>query len=131
MSADVDDTSADSIVDEAIGLRDRGQEAEAIALLNKVLEEHPNSSAAHAILGGLRWDYQDLEGARRCFAEAVRLSPKMELASLGLFHTSYKLGDKDAAFGEMRRFLSISESVEYRKLIREFKKMGEDQHDDS
>ncbi len=123
--SDIDDPSADSIVDEAIGLRDRGQEAEAIKLLEEVVSEHPNSCAAHVILGGLRWDHEDLDGARWCFAEAARISPQLEMASLGLFHTSYKLGHKGAAIAEIRRFLSVSESAEYRKLIENLKQKGE------
>lgn len=121
----MEDTSADQLVDEAIKLRDRGRESEALEILVEIVQEHPDSYAAHVILGGLHWDREDLEEARRCFAKAVSIRPDLEMASLGLFHTSYKLGDKRAAIAEMQRFVSISDSAEYRELAEELEKLGD------
>jgi hypothetical protein len=47
----------------------------------------------------------------------VALSPKSELASLGLFQSLNDIGRKDEAFTEMRRFLSLSKSDEYNRFL--------------
>ena len=50
---------------------------------------------------------------------AVELSPRSELASVGLFHSLWDLGKVNQAFAEMRRFLRLSDSPEYSKLLRD------------
>ena len=120
--SDVDDTSADSIVDEAIKLRDRGKEVEALELLSQILAKHPDSCGAHVIKGGLHWDREEFEQAEQCFTRASEISPKLEIASISLFHLRYRHGDKKAAVAEMRRFLSVARSAEYEKLAVELAK---------
>ena len=88
-----------------------------------------------AILGVLAHIYftqRDLSKALDCYIETVSLSPKSELASLGLFHTLWDLGRAGEACNEAKRFLSLRESEEYFLLIEEmrdaFRAAGIDPH---
>lgn len=130
MTSDVGDRQADRKVDEAVRLRDKGRERDALAKLAAIVEDHPNSSYAYVVMGGLYWDRDQIERAIECFRHATRISPELEKASLALFHLLYEAGDRDGAFGEMRRFLSKRESAEYRQLIQAFKERGKERSDD-
>jgi predicted Zn-dependent protease len=56
--------------------------------------------------------------AAQAFRKSTRLSPRSETASLGLFHSLWRTGNTDAAFNEMRRFVKLSDSPQYRELLR-------------
>ena len=47
---------------------------------------------------------------------AIKISPKSEHASLGLFHCLWDQGKTDEALEEMKRFMSISDSEDYREI---------------
>ena len=113
------DTSADEQVGDAISLRDSGRENEALARLREIVASHPRSTRALLVLGGLYRDRGEMDLAVTCFSEAVRIGPKLELASLGLFHSLYDSGNWRAAVVEMARFLRVSESSDYRAMIPE------------
>lgn len=73
------------------------------------------------------------EGAQRAFVAAAKLRdaerfyflrvaelrPNVELASLGLFHCLWHLGDEDAARQELVRFASKNDSKESALLLEE------------
>jgi Zn/Cd-binding protein ZinT len=50
---------------------------------------------------------------------AVKLAPTSELYSLGLFHIFWSEGRQEDAFNEMKRFMAISDSEEYREIVTE------------
>ena len=56
--------------------------------------------------------------ASKLFGHIVRLKPDTELASRGLFHSLWKLGRHNEALEEMKRFLLIADSEEYRQLLK-------------
>lgn len=57
-----------------------------------------------------------------CFEKAVKADPVSPRASLGLFHTRWKIGRYDDGFDELDRFLSLSESGEHSRLLKEMRK---------
>lgn len=112
---------ADSRVDKAIRLRQSGRLEEAVEALREIICDAPDCGSAYLILGSIHWDENRLLEALACFRESVRLLPRLEAASLPLFHVLLELGRTNEAFEEVTRFLSVSESQEYRRLIWELK----------
>lgn len=110
----------EQLFEEAIELRDSGNLHKAVNKLTQILSGHPKyDTAVLGIMGNIYWELNDLSKAIECYEKAVELNPKSEMASLGLFHTLWKMGKENDAFTEMERFLSISTSEEYSLLLDE------------
>jgi tetratricopeptide (TPR) repeat protein len=110
------------IFKDATELRDSGRLVEAAEKLHSILSMSPQRKAP--ILGPLAHIYfllKDYENARSYFVETLRLSPKSELASLGLFHTLWNMGKPRDAFEEAKRFLALRDSEEYFLLAEEMR----------
>jgi predicted Zn-dependent protease len=112
----------------AIELRDRGIELgdsgaleEAYNSLLELDRARPNDFSVLLIMGHVCWEHERLDEASLLFKRVTILAPKSELASLGLFHTLFELGKTDDAFEEMKRFISISYSEEYERLLEDMK----------
>lgn len=123
-----------SMFDRAMELRDSGQLEESIELLLQLLqllgpEDKRLSAHSHTQVGHIRTMQGRLVDSERHFREAVMISPKMELASLGLFHALGNLERHVEAVGEVVRFLSVRESLGYRELL-SGDAFGDDVHDD-
>lgn len=115
----------------AVPLKLRAQLAQAIELkcqddlpgaariLEKAVEDAPDSAVAFWLLGGVYWLAGKLRSAIRSFRKAVTLSPQSEKASLALFHTLWAAGQRDKAVAEMRRFLGVARSKDYERIARE------------
>lgn len=104
----------------ALALRDQGDYEGAIQILSGIAERYP-FAAVFGVTGAIYKKIGDLENARKCFERAVELAPKSELASLNLFHTLHRLGNKARAYSEMDRFLSLRKSEEYDRLKMELR----------
>ena len=98
--------------------RDKGNQQAALELLHDLTTKDPNSAAILAALGALCWDMQLWVDAVNAFREALRLSPKLEAASLGLFHCLWELGRREAAMAELKRFQALSDSEDYRRIVK-------------
>lgn len=110
----------EKLFEEAVKLRESGSLYEAIKKLKAILSGNPKyDTAVLGIMGNIYWELSELNKALKCYRKAVELNPKSEMASLGLFHTLWKLGKEDEGFDEMERFLSISNSKEYSLLLDE------------
>jgi lipoprotein NlpI len=79
----------------------------------------PNSAALIAVLGDVYSELGNVDAAIEAFREAVRLAPTSEIASLGLFHCLWRAKKEREAFDEIRRFMSLSESQDYRDIVNE------------
>ena len=110
----------------ALRLRDEGNLLGAAAIFEQLDAEHPNHAAILGMWSGIYHHLEDWERALPLYQRTVLLSPKSELASLGLFHSLWSVGKKDEAFAEMKRFLSHSESEEYRLLLEEIDEAAKD-----
>ena len=98
---------------------EEGRAKEALEILSRIAELHPNFPAVFGVMGGIYKLTGDLRNAARYFRRVIELNPKSELASRGLFMSLYRVGRKDEAWAEARRFLSIAESKEYVRMIHE------------
>jgi tetratricopeptide (TPR) repeat protein len=107
----------------AIEARDRGDLDQALALFGTVLEqcdEQRLSGIVHGMVGAiLLFDKNAITEAERHYRQAVRLMPRAELGSLGLFHALARQERIEEALEEMIRYLSSKDSQEYRSLLRD------------
>jgi predicted Zn-dependent protease len=106
-------------LDRAIRLKRAGKVRAAVALMESLARDYPKSAAVAGCLGGAYFDLDQPTKAAKYFRRATKLSPRSELASLGLFHSLWSVDAVDAAFAEMRRFLKRADSQEYAKLLRD------------
>jgi predicted Zn-dependent protease len=97
--------------------RKKGNADAAIKLLRALVAEFPERAAAYLVIGDILWDAGKLPAASRAFRIATKLFPKLEIASLGLFHTLWAQSKTDAAFAEMKRFQMISSCRDYEKIV--------------
>jgi predicted Zn-dependent protease len=88
-----------------------------LEILKKLVGEIPESAVLNATFANTLKAVNDIESAIEHFQTAVKLAPTSELYSLGLFHLFWSQGRQDEAFDEMRRFETISESAEYKKIV--------------
>jgi tetratricopeptide (TPR) repeat protein len=81
-----------------------GRTDEAIRMLEKTNIEYPDRTPILWYLGGFYRDREQPERAIPLYERATQLSPKLERASLGLFHARWKAGQIDEALEEIKRF---------------------------
>ncbi len=101
---------------EAFGLKKARNYVEARAHLKRLALERPDYASVRGVLGGVLFELHEFREAAEEFRATTRLSPRSELASLGLFHSLLRMGDRAAAIAEMQRFTSLRESPEYTSL---------------
>jgi predicted Zn-dependent protease len=103
--------------DEAVKLERTGQRCRARKILRDLAKLDPKSPAIFCILGKVCWEGGQLDEAANALRKAIKLRPKLEAASLGLFFVLMKSGHAQQAYREAERFLSISESKIYIDVI--------------
>lgn len=104
---------------EAVKFREAGQFECAKKILLDLQEKDPKSTAILAILGDVYRDMRLLEEAVSAFKRATQLSPTLEAVSLGLFFCLWQLGKREEALEEVKRFQSLSDSEDYREIVKE------------
>lgn len=107
----------DELFEAACALRDQERYADAQEILERLVERSCNHAAVYAVLGDVCWERGLIDKAIESFRTAIRLAPKSETASLALFHCLWEKGDRSGAREEMRRFLSVADSEEYRRVL--------------
>src|SRR5919201_1988232 len=65
----------------ALVVRDQGNDAEAISMLEKLLQRFPDHAASNEALGGLLMSAQRYDEAERHLRNAIRLNPKLVKAN--------------------------------------------------
>lgn len=100
-------------------LRKSGDADSAIRVLRALVADFPNQATAYLIIGDILWDEGRLPAAAAAFRVATKRFPKLETASLGLFHTLWRQSKTDDAFEEMKRFQSVSHSKDYEEIVHE------------
>jgi hypothetical protein len=86
-----------------------------------ISNRYPEEKVVFILLGHLYWQQSDLEHARACFQKATELGPGLEIASLALYHTSWSSGLREAALEEMKRFIQLSHSSKYDRILQAFR----------
>lgn len=79
----------------------------------------PNSAQLLAAIADTYWKNNEIENAIKYFTQAIKLQPEWEVVSLGLFHCLWTIDETDKAFEEMKRFMAISDSLDYRAIVKE------------
>lgn len=103
----------------ALADRDSGRPQLAIRKLKELSRRLKDSAAVRIVLADVQWSEGYLDKAFRTFAEAAKLKPDSEMASLGLFHVALELGKVEFAIREGNRFLALkSPSGNYRKVVK-------------
>ncbi|CAN5270171.1 hypothetical protein BH23BAC1_BH23BAC1_37560 [soil metagenome] len=69
------------------------------------------------ILAGVYQDLEEYENAKLFFKKATKLSPKSELASLGLYLSIVKLGKYKEAINELERYLILYPANRYKTTL--------------
>ncbi len=87
-TADVDAIRADVLVN-------TGRTKEAEALLDTVLRKDPKNALAHETMGTIKFREGDIAGARKWYADAVRLDSDSYLAQYYFAALSIRSGEKD------------------------------------
>lgn len=105
--------------DEAVKLERSGQLNVAKEILQELARLDSGSPAIFSVLGHVCWQIGLLDEAAAAFQKATELAPKLEAASLGLFHMLLKIGKEEQALEEAERFLLIADSQNYQKIIDE------------
>jgi tetratricopeptide (TPR) repeat protein len=91
----------------------------AIEHLVTAARDFPKAAKLWGYLGFLYGETGQDAKAVQAFRKAAGVSPRSEAASLGLFHSLWRVGRTDAAFNEMRRFVKSNDSPQYRRLLRD------------
>jgi tetratricopeptide (TPR) repeat protein len=103
----------------ALDLWHGGDGRAAIEILERLASEYPDQPAILGMLGAISRSLRDYERAVDYYQQTTALSPRSELASLGLFHSLWQVGRRDEAMDEMARFLTVAPSEEYNLLMKE------------
>jgi hypothetical protein len=98
----------------------------ATKIMTAVVEEFPLLAIGHSYLG---WVLSRGDRHREAIDEGrvgTQLSPKSERVSLLLFRVLWSAGERDLAFGEMKRFLAVGKSEEYSKMLEGWKETSDE-----
>ena len=115
------DTELEQRFNEAVTLRLDGKLQESLQQFQQLANEYPHFASTFGMMGDIFWELGKLEEAINCFRIVVQLTPQSELGSLGLFHVLLEAKYVNEAFAEMKRFLSLADSKEYRTFLHELK----------
>jgi predicted Zn-dependent protease len=102
---------------EAIQLKELGSLGASREILLDLYYANPTAFGVVVVLGEVCWEMGLMNEAVAYFEKGIEFRPESEAASLGLFHCLLEIGKNDEAFNEMRRFLTIADSDEYRRLL--------------
>lgn len=88
-----------------------------IQILTRLVAGNPQSAIFNATLANTLEATGEIAAAIEHFRKAVKLEPKSEQYSLGLFHILWEQGRREEALDETKRYMSLCESAEYGKII--------------
>jgi len=100
-------------------LSKKGDLSGTLEVMEELVRSNPKLALLRASFANTLWDNGDLVKAEKEFRDAIALGPDLEKISLGLFHLLWEQGREDEAFEEMKRFMSISDSEDYRAISKE------------
>jgi len=103
----------------ATDLDSKGEADLAVQHLLTLTKEFPAAASLHGYVALFLSRAGRLDEAIEHGRQAIQLSPKSEKASLVLFKALWTAGQRIEALDEMKRFLALSASEEYAKMIQE------------
>jgi len=110
----------------ATELESKGERESAVRHLLALTEEFPTAASLHGYVALFLSRAGRLDEAIEHGRQAIQLSPKSEKASLVFFKALWTAGQRIEALDEMKRFLALSPSEEYTKMIQDWN-LGENE----
>lgn len=118
----MDDQELSSEFKKGIDLRNSGHLKEAIAVFNNVLKtnpDHPKTAGILTVLAGVYNDLGDPINAIKNLQSATQISPKSEMASLGLYLSYVEIDEYEMAVKELKRYLDKYPAKNYKITLME------------
>jgi tetratricopeptide (TPR) repeat protein len=113
----------EKLLNEARRIFARGDLEDAADKLSRLVEAYPDDMAVRFSYAAVLFQLRRFADVVPHFARVLEDQPVNERASLGLFHSLWKIEKKDDAVREVRRFRAAGgESMEYRRLARDISK---------
>ena len=114
-----------TLLNRALHLKNKKDFEGALLVLDQLIESDPTSATSHGLRGGiLAFELSRWKDAIMSFEKAARLSPRSEMASLGLFHSLWDARRRKAAIAEMERFQKVAHSADYDEIAAELREKG-------
>ncbi len=98
----------DSEFNSALDIWHGGDGDKAIKILKNLDTQFPNTPSILGMIGAIYFSLRDWKHSEYYFKRTIEISPKSELASLGLFHSLWEMKNLDKAFEEAKRFVSMN-----------------------
>jgi tetratricopeptide (TPR) repeat protein len=122
MLAAMSESRFKELFDRAMRAKNDERYSDAAELLEQALasiDEHQQEflAATHGMLGYCHKQLAHDTESEHHYRRATTLSPRSELASLGLFHTLVNQDRWDEALAEAVRFVGVADSPQYRELL--------------
>jgi tetratricopeptide (TPR) repeat protein len=117
-----DDKAFNDALQVGIDCQRAGNYEAAIKAFEQAVKRWPNYSIGFWFLAGVYQVYLEKpEPAIPYYRQAVRLSPKSEMASLGLFHSLWNTDQIDEAIAEIKRYQTLTnwKSKDYLEIVAE------------
>ena len=108
----------DEKIDKVLQLMRYDKYLDALKEAKVLAESYPEIGPVYGLLSVIYFELERFEEAAEYFKKTTILSPKSEMASLGLFHSLWQLKRYDESFDEMKRYMAISVSEEYNELAK-------------
>lgn len=119
------DPRLDGLMGQALTCKNRNDFRGAAKILASTVLEFPDCAGAWGLLGSIYLlELRLPKKALHCFEKATQLSPRSEMASLGLFHALWRSRKRSRAVAELKRFQSVSHSKDYAEIAAELKELG-------
>ncbi|MFL6193798.1 MAG: tetratricopeptide repeat protein [Thermoanaerobaculia bacterium] len=109
----------EAMLNKALDLRDAGDFPQALELLRDLTTDAPDDLDSLFYYGTILFHLDRYQEATEVFHKFLEHRPKNEPASLALFLSLWHLGRRREAGAEMKRFMALSDSREYSRLLSE------------
>jgi len=101
---------------------EEGRFVEALQILQKLKTEYPRlekSGEFYELQGKIFFDLENYEEAILSFKNALKITPSLERASLGIYISFAELEEDEKAIAELDRFLNENKADLYRATLEE------------
>lgn len=108
------------ILEHAKKLLQKGHNQDAWMLLAEVVNYDPKNRAALMMLAGSHFSTGNFAESSKWFAKLVGLEPGDGKASVALFNSLWKQGEKEMAVAEIKRFIATADRTKERETIEQY-----------
>lgn len=101
-------------------LTDAGKHNEARFCLLESLKEDPNNQTVLLMLGGSYFTDEKYSEAEMVFERLILMMPSEGKFSIALFNTLWKCGRAEEALEEIRRFMSVADTMKEKETLDQY-----------